>query len=157
MTASLFHDLDWEADIVVLRVHSGVFNNVTWLFSHEEYDPSKYVLEQLGGQVNFGRCGSVEYPVFVVSSGFLEGVESRGGLVVVMGCNGLERNDLGEVLQRDGVGAVVGWSGSVTVEETDMTVLRLLARVLSGADLASAVDNTGLRVFPTDALCFKLG
>jgi hypothetical protein len=157
VTAELFHDLDWGSDIVILRVHSGVFDGGTWLFPHEKYDSSKYVLEQLGGEVNIGRCGSLDYPVFAVSCAFFEdSVESRSGLVVLMGCNGLEKNDLCEVMYRDGIGAVVGWSGSVTVEETDEVVFEFLVSMISGEDLA-ADDDTGLSIFPVNASGFKLG
>ncbi len=158
VTVGLFRDLDWSADVVVLRVHSGIFDGKTWLFTHEEYDSSKYVLEQLSGEVNIGRCGSVDYPAFAVSSGFFEDlVKSRSGLVVVMGCNSLEKDDLGEVLSMDGVGAVVGWSGAVTVEETDEIVFSFLENMVSGDDLATAVEGTGLSFFPLDAGGFRFG
>ena len=133
VTLNLIYGIDWSADIIVLRMHSGVFDNRTWVFTHEEYDPSKHVLEQLSREANIGICGSVEYPVFTVSSDFFErSIEFDGGLVVVMGCNGLEVDDLGSALMGCGAGAVVGWEGAITIEETDEMVLRFMERILDG-------------------------
>ena len=158
VTIGLFQGLDWRVDLVVLRMHSGVFDNRTWLFTHEKYDSSKYVLEQLSGEVNIGICGSVDYPVFTVSSDFFErNLEFDGGLVIVMGCNGLDRDDLGRVLYETGADAVVGWSGPVTVEETDKAVLGFLEEILSGESLRVAVKDTGLGYYPEGAREFRLG
>ncbi len=158
VTLDLFYGVDWSVDIVVLRMHSGVFDNRTWLFTHEEYDSSKHVLEQLSREANIGICGSVEYPVFTVSSGFFErSIEFDGGLVVVMGCNGLEVDDLGSALMGCGAGAVVGWSGAVTIEETDEVILRFMERVIDGDSIGQSVEGTGLVIFPADAVGFKLG
>jgi hypothetical protein len=64
VTLSLFYEADWGADITILRMHFGVFDVRTWLFTHEEYNSSKHVLEQLSGEAYIGRCGSVQHPVF---------------------------------------------------------------------------------------------
>ncbi|MBE0633310.1 hypothetical protein IH574_01960, partial [Candidatus Bathyarchaeota archaeon] len=132
VTIGLFQGLDWRVALVVLRMHSGVFDDRTWLFTHEKYDSSKYVLEQLSGEADIGVCGSVDYPVFTVSSDFFKrNLEFDGGLVIVMGCNGLDRDDLGRVLYETGAGAVVGWNTPVTVEETDEAVYGFLEEMLS--------------------------
>ena len=109
VTLGLFYDTVWDMDIIVLHMHSGVFDNRTWLFTHEEYDPSKHVLEQLSRDVNIGQCKSVYYPVFTLSSTFFQrNIEFQGGLVEVMGCNGLDEADLGASLVGAGAGVVVG-------------------------------------------------
>ncbi len=158
VTLSLFYESIWGTDIVILRMHSGVFDNRTWLFTHEEYDSSKHVLEQLSGEANIGRCGSVESPVFTVSSAFFQrSLEFENGLVVVMGCNGLEMDDLGAVFMGSGAGAVVGWRGPISVMETDEAVLSLLEHMLRGESLRESVVETGLSFYPLDAGAFRLG
>jgi hypothetical protein len=157
VTIGLFQGLDWRVALVVLRMHSGVFDNRTWLFTHEKYDSSKYVLEQLSGEANIGVCGSVDYPVFTVSSDFFKrNLEFDGGLVIVMGCNGLDRDDLGRVLYETGAGAVVGWNTPVTVEETDEAVYGFLEEMLSGESLLVAMKETGLDYYPEGAREFRL-
>lgn len=158
VTLGLFYDTDWDMDIIVLRMHSGVFDNRTWLFTHEEYDPSMHVIEQLSRDVNIGRCESIDYPVFTLSSSFFRrNIMFHGGLVIVMGCIGLDEADLGIALVESGAGIVVGWNGAITVEETDEAVTAFLERILKGGTVGEAVDKTGLVFYPDYSDSFKLG
>ena len=158
VTLDLFYDTIWDMDIIILRMHSGVFNNWTWLFTHEEYDPAKHILEQLSRDANIGRCKSVDYPVFTLSSTFFQrNLEFQGGLVVVMGCNGLDLDDLGSALVESGAGVVVGWRGAITVEKTDEVVIDFLERFLSGDTVGEAVRDSGLVFYPDDAEGIGLG
>ena len=158
VTLNLFYRIDWDMDIVLLRMHSGVFDNRTWLFTHEEYDPREHVLEQLSRDINIGRCKSVDYPVFTLSSSFFQrNIEFQGGLVVVMGCNGLDEPDLGYALVESGADIVVGWKGAITVEETDEAVIVFLERLVSGDTVGESVEGTGLVFYPGFSDGFKLG
>jgi len=158
VTIDLFYDTVWDMDIIVLRMHSGVFDNRTWIFTHEEYDPAKHILEQLSRDANIGRCKSVDYPVFTLSSTFFQrNIEFQGGTVLVMGCNGLDEADLGSALVESGAGVVVGWSGTITVEETDEAVMGFLELLLSGDTAGEAVGGTGLVFYPGSAYNFRLG
>ena len=158
VTIDLFYDTVWDMDIIVLRMHSGVFDNRTWIFTHEEYDPAKHILEQLSRDANIGRCKSVDYPVFTLSSTFFQrNLEFQGGIVVAMGCNGLDEADLGSALVESGAGVVVGWSGAITVEETDEAVIVFLELLLSGDTVGEAVGGTGLVFYPDNVDSFSLG
>ena len=71
VTIDLVYGIDWSAHVIVLRMHSGVFDNRTWLFTHEEYDSSKHVLEQLSRDANIGYAAqwstlSLLFPVISV-------------------------------------------------------------------------------------------
>ena len=165
VSVDFLRDSKWSMDIIVLRMHSGVFDNFTWLFTHEPYSSKKHVTEQLTGEINIGVCPSVDYHVFTVSSRFI-GVNAvlDGGLVLVMGCSGLEKNDLGEALMESGAGAVIGWDGPVTVEETDKAVLSLLMEILDGKTIGEAVGaqeqlSSGVRLgfYPSYSGDYKLG
>lgn len=158
VTLDLFYNTVWDMEIIILRMHSGVFDNRTWLFTHEEYDPAKHVLEQLSRDVNIGRCKSVEYPVFTLSSSFFQrNIDFNGVLVVVMGCNGFDEPDLVTFFVESGAVAVVGWNGAITVEETDESVLIFLENILSGKTFGESIGDTGLEFYPDSALGYKLG
>ena len=158
VTIDLFYDTVWNMDIIVLRMHSGVFDNRTWLFTHEEYDPAKHILEQLSRDTNIGRCKSVDYPVFTLSSTFFQrNIEFQGGSILVMGCNGLDEPDLGSALVDSGAGVVVGWREAITVEETDEAVIVFLMRLLSGDTVGEAIGSTGLVFYPDSADSFRVG
>ena len=70
--------------------------------------------------------------------------------------NGLEMDDLGQVLVEKGAGAVVGWDRAVTMEETDAAVLGFLERLLSGMGLGEALDESGMCYHPARAGVFRL-
>ena len=53
-----------EARLVILRMHSGVFDEGIWLFSGEQYTPSKHVTEQIRGDVHMARCSSTSEVAF---------------------------------------------------------------------------------------------
>jgi len=158
VTLDLFYDTVWDMEIIILRMHSGVFDNRTWLFTHEEYEPVKHVIEQLSRDVNIGRCKSVEYPVFTMSSSFFQrNIDFNGGLVVVMGCNGLDEVDLVSSFVESGADVVVGWNGAITVEETDEAVIFFLEQILSGYNVCEAIGDSGLEYYPDSAHAFRLG
>ena len=158
VTLDLFYDTVWDMEIIILRMHSGVFDKRTWLFTHEEYNPSKHVLEQLSRDVNIGRCKSVDYPVFTLSSSFFQrNIDFNGGLLVIMGCNGLDEVDLVSSFVESGADAVVGWNGAITVEKTDEAVSLFLEHLLSGQPLGKSIGDTGLEFYPYSANTYMLG
>ena len=136
-------------DLVVLRVHSGVFDEGVWFFTCEEFDGSKYVLEQLSGEVHIATCPSDPRLLFAVGSRFVAHYwgELDGSLVVLMGCDGLSESDLGEAFVGGGAFGVVGWDGPVTLDASDVAVLDFLELYLSGVDVGDAVGVVSGDVF----------
>ena len=157
VTLGLMLEGVWDARIVVLRMHSGVFDGETWLFTHERYSNRRYVVEQLLGLVNIGQCRGVDYPVFTFSPRFLSEATGFKGVVILMGCNTMELGDLPRVLVEGGCEAVVGFEGPVTIEEADQATQVLLGRLLEGLELGDSVDGLGFQVFPAERSHFKLG
>ena len=153
--------------IIVLRVHSGVFEGGAWLFTGEEYSGSEHVVEQLSGEAHMSRNLNDPRLMFAVGSGFvrhyLGGLD--GCLVVLMGCDGLAVDDLASALCGAGASAVVGWGGAVALDETDEAVLFVLGEVLEGTSLGAAVDDVNtlggygspLLVYPEAGRAWRVG
>ena len=55
--------------LAVFRVHSGVFDNRTWLFKGEGYSESGHVMDQVRGLVHIARCSSTSELMFAVGPG----------------------------------------------------------------------------------------
>lgn len=152
--------------VIVMRVHSGVFEGGVWLFTGEEFDNAKYVLEQLLGEVHLSRNPNDPRLMFAVGSRFVGhhlGGRLGGCLVVLMGCDGLAAEDLAVALNGAGAAAVVGWGGPVRLEETDRAALGLLSRMMDGlclgdaVGLASGAEGSSMVVYPEEGRSFRLG
>ncbi len=130
-------------DVVVFRVHSGVFDEGVWFFTGEEFEGSKYVLEQLSGEVHIASCPSSEELLFAVGSRFvahyLSGLD--GSLVVLMGCDGLTYTGLADAFVDVGAVGVVGWDGAVTLDASDTVVLGFLGDYLDGVEFVEGVSG----------------
>ncbi|MCW4013951.1 MAG: hypothetical protein NWF07_13335 [Candidatus Bathyarchaeota archaeon] len=138
-----------DHELVVLRVHSGIFDEGVWFFTCEEFDGSKYVLEQLSGEVHIATCPSDPRLLFAVGSRFVAHYlrELDGSLVVLMGCDGLSESDLAGAFVESGAVGVVGWDGPVTLDASDEAVLGFLELYLGGVDVGDVVDVVSGDVF----------
>ena len=58
VTVDRLKKMNFERQYVIFRTHSGVFDNDVWIFTGERYSESKYVLDQIKGEVNIGNCPS---------------------------------------------------------------------------------------------------
>jgi hypothetical protein len=136
-------------DLIVLRAHSGVFDEGIWFFTCEEFDGSKYVLEQLAGEAHIATCPSDPRLLFAVGSRFVTHYlrELDGSLVVLMGCDGLTETDLAEAFVGGGAVGVVGWDGPVTLDASDEVVLGFLGLYLGGVGVGDAVGVVSGDVF----------
>ena len=137
--------------VLVMRVHSGVFEESVWVFTGERYDSTRHVLEQLANEVHIARATRGSDPLFAVGSGFVrrymkEGLE--GALVVLMGCDGLASPELADAFMDAGVAAYVSWDGPVSLAHTDRATLALLEGVAGGLTLEEAVERSLERVGP---------
>ena len=114
--------------LAVFRVHSGVFDNRTWLFTGEGYSESEHVMDQVKGLVHIARCSSTSELVFAVGPEFIQEYwrELDGCVVLLMGCESMDDTELAGELLGLGASAVVGWKGAVSIDESDEVTLRLL-------------------------------
>lgn len=66
--------------ILIMRMHSGVFEDNVWVFTGEEYSESNHVLDQVRGLVHIARCSSTSEIVFAVGrdSSMKTGLSLRG-------------------------------------------------------------------------------
>ena len=152
--------------LAVFRVHSGVFDNRTWLFTGEGYSESGHVMDQVRELVHIARCSSTSELVFAVGPEFIH--KYWGNLdrcvILLMGCEPLDDTGLAEMMGDRGASAVVGWRGPVSIDESDMVTLRLLETLISGSSVGEAVEQVdgefgleGRLVFhPAEAHGFRL-
>lgn len=142
-TVKQLQTLGGDYSLMVFRVHSGVFDEEVWLFTGEEFDASKHMGMQLVNEVHVARSPNDPRLFFAVGPRF---VESRmgghsSGLVVLMGCDGLDDEELAAAFIDAGADAVVGWDGAVSLSCSDEAVLALIRGMLNGESLGEAVSS----------------
>ena len=146
VTVDLLKRVPRDCDALILRVHSGVFEDTVWLFTGERYDNAKYIMEQLADELHIARITPNSDPLFAVGAKFVRHYMKgrlRDTLVVMMGCEGLNSTDLGEAFLGAGASAYVSWDGLVSLPHTDeATGVLLEGLVLDGTRLKEAVENT---------------
>ncbi len=156
--------------LLVLRVHSSVFDEGVWFFTGEPYSSTEHVPEQLSNDLHIGRTSLMENLTFAVGASFItRNLRDRlpGALVVLMGCDGLRRANLAEAFTEAGAAAYVSWDGPITIEQTDEATLGLLnSLVTERLTLRESVDsaplgseggfNTTLTIYPADGGGFRL-
>ncbi|NQT07503.1 hypothetical protein HQ586_00350 [Candidatus Bathyarchaeota archaeon] len=136
---------------LVMRVHSGVFEDSVWFFTGERYDSTRHVLEQLANEVHIARATRDSDLFFAVGSSFVRRFmkeELEGALVVLMGCDGLASSELAEAFLDAGAAAYVSWDGPVSLAHTDRATLALLEGVTGGLTLEESVEHALRQVGP---------
>ena len=160
VTVDFYRNLPQQCySLILLRVHSASYSSldpeevVFDLFTSEEYSTSKYVAEQLDDRVR--RCafdttsdpyeeGDPTY--FGVTYKFVR--QSMKGefyntIVIMMGCEGMERTEMARAFIDEGAKAYVGWNELVTAPHTDEATVRLLQHFVDeGQSLKEAVIAT---------------
>jgi len=128
--------------LAVFRVHSGVFDNRTWLFTGEGYSESGHVMDQVRGVVHIARCSSTSELLFAVGPEFIHEYWRNldGCVILLMGCESMDDTGLADVMVSRGASAVVGWKGLVSIDESDMATLRLLEALISGSSVGEAIE-----------------
>lgn len=155
-----------SSTLAVFRVHSGVFDNETWLFTGEGYSESGHVMDQLNGLVHIARCSSTSELVFAVGPEFIREYwgDMDGAVVLLMGCESMDDTGLTDEMVRLGASAVMGWRGPVSIDESDEATLMLLEALVLGSSVGEAVEMVnaelglgGRLVFhPPEAQGFRL-
>ncbi len=152
--------------LAVFRVHSGVFDNRSWLFTGEGYSKSGHVMNQVRGLVHIARRSSTSELVFAVGPEFIHEYWRNLDrcVILLMGCESLDDTGLADVMVSHGASAVVGWKGPVSIDESDTVMLRLLEALISGSSVGKAIESVdgefdlgGRLVFhPLEAYGFRL-
>lgn len=137
--------------LIVLRVHSGNYMRTentsrpaTFLYTNENYDPKKYTIEQLKGQVRPGfiREGPQQGKFFTIMPEFVRSAMQgrfENSVVVISSCYVFNTPDLVEALHGKGARAVIGWENGVALEHTDEGTLSLLKSFLDNSTIGEAV------------------
>ena len=152
--------------LAVFRVHSGVFDNRTWLFTGEGYSESGHVMDQVRGVVHIARCSSTSELLFAVGPEFIHEYWRNldGCVILLMGCESMDDTGLADVMVSRGASAVVGWKGLVSIDESDMATLRLLEALISGSSVGEGVEQVDIEFglegrfvfYPVEAYGFRL-
>jgi len=98
-------------DLVILRVHSTVNDDMVWLFTGEEYSQNMYLLEHLADEVHPVRPSLGSQRLFAVGADFVNHFMKnrfRGSTVLVMGCDGITSTDLAQAFIDNGAELYVG-------------------------------------------------
>jgi len=141
VTLTTLSELNWKKNIVILRTHSGIFDNGTWLFTGQEYSNTEYVIEQLAGEVNIGKCPTYDFQVFTFSSQFIRRYfEFRKSTLILMGCSGMALKDVSVSFHDKGCKTVIGWSEPILKSKTDEYMLRVIDLIVVGESVESVVD-----------------
>lgn len=140
--------------LIVLRVHSLV-GNITGhviLFTSEPYSDTAYVPEQLAHQVLPVRqfVGAPVY--FGITSNFvrskMEGT-FENAIVIVMGCDGLKKDEMAEAFVEKGAKVYMSWNGPVIPDHTDKSTAHILLNLVAkNQTIANAVTETMKDVGP---------
>ena len=156
---------------LVMRVHSGVFEDSVWFFTGERYDSTRHVLEQLANEVHIARATRGSDLFFAVGSSFVRRFmkeELEGALVILMGCDGLASPELAEAFLDAGAAVYVSWDGPVSLAHTDRATLALLEGVTGGLTLEESVERalrqvgpdvrygSSLKIYPSEGAEFVL-
>jgi len=160
VTVDLFRNLPtYGYSIVILRVHSGANADLkaVGFFTAEPYSTTKYLYEQLDGQLvkiyynATSDGGNQEY--FGINKNFIE-KSAKGtfpnATIIMMGCEGLAFPDMAKAFVGKGAKVYVGWSGPVSGSHTDEATICLLQHlVLKNETIRQGIENT-IREVGTD-------
>jgi hypothetical protein len=172
VTVGFYEELPSKGErIIVVRAHSAVRDETDFvdLFTSEVYEDGKaygayydLVIDRHISRAVFNYPPYERY--FAVGPTFVSSVMKGrfvDGLVVLMGCDSLNQTSMAEALIDRGARVVVGWTGNVTVSDTDSRTLALLDLLLAesytvqGAvqkvNLDFPISDTRLAFYPAGA------
>ena len=127
--------------VIVLRAHSAVRQNTNSvdLFTSEIYQES-LAFGRYSHLVEYRHISKAVFDVypyneyFAVGPSFVEFVMKGSfdnSLIILMGCDSLNKTTMAEALVRRGAKAVVGWTKRVLLDDTDASTLQLLKYLLA--------------------------
>lgn len=132
--------------LIILRVHSGVgqYSGLTCLYTSENYSDWAHYWEQTNKQVvavDYVQNGPT---YFAITSNFIKASDiCKNSTVIMMGCNGTEKDDMEKAFIEKGANVYIGWDGSVSPEHTDKATEQLLINIITkNQTIDEAIDNT---------------
>jgi hypothetical protein len=129
VTVEFFKNLPEKNDLYIFRVHSTCINNRTWIFTGEKYRPESYPLLQLADLIHKAKPSLDSGYYFSVSPELIQQNNKnrfKDGAILMMGCEGLDSNDLAQVFCFEGASIYLSWDCYVCLEHTDQTFLALI-------------------------------
>lgn len=146
--------------LIVFRVHSSarqmqgdeIVKSDVSLFTSELYTPSKYVPQQLDGQivsVKFLYGDETLYfgirPGFIMSNG-----NFRNTTIIMMGCDGLMTTSMAKAFTEKGAKAYISWDDSILGSRNDPAITCLLQHLITEKQtIKNATSNTMTEFPPT--------
>lgn len=147
--------------LIILRVHSAatvlegneIVEAPVSLFTSENYSQTRYVWEQLNGQlvvalytVSEPLCYFGIAPKFVTTS--MNG-KFQNTIVIMMGCEGLSNPTVAEAFVEKGAEVYIGWNQGVLASHTDTATTQLLKHLITEKQtIEQAVENTMEEIGP---------
>ena len=145
---------------IVARTHALAIKETgktsVWMFTGENYTESKYIQEQLYGQVSRGvpfLVSSAEAQgfaeasqkrLFILGNKFVdEEMEGKfpGSTIVLGGCDTMSYPHMARSLVERGASSIIGWHGLIGVGDNDEAMLMVLEEILvNEKDPDDAVD-----------------
>ncbi len=127
--------------IVILRAHSAIRQNTNSvdLFTSEIYQES-LASGQYSHLVEYRHISKAVFDVppyneyFAVGPSFVESIMKgnfNNSLIILMGCDSLNKTTIAEALVARGAKVVIGWTRRVSLNDTDTSTLQLLKYLLA--------------------------
>lgn len=159
-------------EFMILRVHSTAANpEMVTLFTSERYEKTKYIYEQLRGDIVSVAFSQDEAdkgilyfgvnPLFVTQS--MKG-RFQNTKIIMTGCDGLSNTKMAEAFIEKGARVYIGWNGSILGTRNDPAIAGLLQHLVTEnqtvekavADTMkefapSSIDNSVLQYYPLEA------
>lgn len=152
VTVQFFKELEGDYFLIILRLHSTHQSNSTWIFTNEVYKPNKYILEQLAGEVHSARTSYGSETYFVISNYYIEHYLTdsiTADSVILMGCNGLEKEDMANAWIKAGSKTYLGWTGDIGLSETDYYTQKILEIYFHEGEVSDIVQKLPSSDFET--------
>lgn len=136
---------------IILRAHSAVSleSGDLVLFTNEEWSNSKasttYLADIMADRLAMVRVeeGSQEY--FGILPNFVRAMSGNFGdtIIVMMGCDTLVNPSMAEAFIQKGAKLCIGWTGPVSTEHTDVSIIHLLKHLITEKETVwEAVSKT---------------
>ncbi|HWY27663.1 MAG TPA: hypothetical protein VNW25_00235 [Candidatus Sulfotelmatobacter sp.] len=150
VTVALFRSLPFhDYRIVIIRSHTAIFYGIPTsvsIVTSENYTESRYVYEQLVGQVApaIVRPGNT---YFAITPSFVRDAMQgnfRGTILVEMGCSSLQGDHyIATAFVSKGVSNFVGWDNAVGSRYTDGATQNFVSSLAGGKTLEEAIGSAG--------------
>ena len=140
--------------LIIFRVHSGR-EPVTFFFSGEPYNATKYNSEQQNGEIGQAWVPGDESAYFSIRPLFIK-YAMRGSfyktVIIAMGCGSLHTAEMAEAFIEKGAAVYMGWNASLNAFHGDLATLSVIKYLLlENQTVKEAVDAAMKEVGPCPA------